>query len=83
MADGSAVCAGIDHTIWADAVGGRTSVLQVVDRTRDWPAPPLVVRPDLDPGVRQVLYDVLAALDPIGRVAAFVPATSRTYEVMA
>jgi ABC-type phosphate/phosphonate transport system substrate-binding protein len=62
----------VDHTVWESAELAESAEtdlrdLRVLERTRDWPAPPFSVRTDLDRGVRDELVAALMSL-PGGEV---------------
>lgn len=83
VAAGTAECAAIDHTVWAHTPNDQ---LVIVDRTVDWPAPPLLIRCELPVQLRQRLTELVLQVtrtwsDPT--VTRFVPATVSDYEVMA
>ena len=80
VANGDADLASIDHTVWEylDPLGS----IRVVDRTRDWPAPPFALDRGLDPGVRERLGAALFATRDTAGLAALAPADRRDYEVM-
>ena len=80
VADGTAACAAIDHSVWAATVSDPA--LRVIDRTCDWPSPPVLVRRQLDADVKHVVVDVLAEAAPDETVEGFVPASLKQYEVM-
>ena len=67
VADGRADCAAIDHSIWdAEQRTGSavTDRLRVIDRTTDWPAPPLLVRRGLDRPTRTSIATALIGWCP-------------------
>lgn len=85
IADGRADCAAIDHSIWdAELRAGHsiTDRLRVIDRTTDWPAPPLLVRRGLDRPTRDSIADALLDLGPLTGITSLEPATATDYRVM-
>ena len=78
---GEADCAAIDCSVWEDRVGrdARARELQIVTRTRDYPAPPFSVSRALDPGVRRAIADALLASRPSG-LDGIVAASVADYE---
>ncbi len=58
VAEGRADMAAIDHTVWEHL--GRSVELVVIDRTRDWPAPPFTLRR----GASSAARDRLLAIGP-------------------
>jgi len=84
--DNDADVAAIDHTIWEHLVAkGETDDLVVLERTRDWPAPPFSLDRSLDAEVRNKLLDALTSVEPgdVGGLVRIVPATQDDYEFMA
>lgn len=83
--DNDADVAAIDHTIWEHLVArGEAEDLVVLERTRDWPAPPFSLGRSLDADRRNKLLDVLTSVQP-GDVAGLVrtvPVTQTDYEFM-
>lgn len=84
VADGTADLASIDHTVWDWMVaGGRVPAhVRVVDRTRDWPAPPFAARHAAVE--RSPLVGALLALPPgaVDGLTAVARATRATYRAM-
>ncbi|MEX1173132.1 MAG: PhnD/SsuA/transferrin family substrate-binding protein, partial [Chloroflexota bacterium] len=69
LLEGTADAAAIDHTIWDDRRARDRRAddeLVVVDRTRDWPAPPFSVSRALAPEVRDAVSAALVAARPRG-----------------
>ena len=78
--------AAIDHTVWRHIAGakGIDDVIEVVDRTRDWPSPPFMVNRRLDAAERARLVGALTAI-PSGRVSGLqriVEAAADAYAVL-
>jgi len=78
--------AAIDYTIWQHLVTkGETDDLVVLERTRDWPAPPFSLGRSLDAEVRDKLLKALFSVEPadVDGLVRIVPATQTDYEFMA
>ncbi len=80
LADRADVAA-IDDTIWRrwSERDPRVRDLVVVDRTREWPAPPFSVARALDERLRRAIADALLVLTPTG-LSAIVPAVDADYD---
>jgi ABC-type phosphate/phosphonate transport system substrate-binding protein len=78
---GEADTAAIDDTVWAywTALDRRLETLDVVDRTRAWPAPPFSLSQALAPAVRDALTAALPRVVPDG-LDAIRPAVSADYD---
>lgn len=86
VAAGEADLAAIDHTVWAD-LARRSQIgpeMRVIDRTRDWPAPPFAVHRRVSAGARRALLAALVAVSPgeVVGLAGVSPASRLDYEVM-
>jgi len=82
---GEADVAAIDHTVWEHlAATGRTTDLVVIERTRDWPAPPFSLRRSLDVGVREQVLNGLLSIGPneVQGLAGVVQASADDYDLM-
>ncbi|MEM9653951.1 MAG: PhnD/SsuA/transferrin family substrate-binding protein [Actinomycetota bacterium] len=82
VAEGRALCAGIDHSIWTAT---PEPSLVVIDRTTDWPAPPVLIRRGLPAATVETITAALIEFtdDGVDRtVDRFVPAETSDYEVM-
>ena len=80
--------AAIDVTIWnhvATTEPAAVADLRLIDRTSDWPAPPISLRPNLDIGRRADLETALCAVGPgdIASLDRIVPTDSRLYQAKA
>lgn len=66
LGDGAADVASIDHTVWAHlaATTDLCHELTVIERTRDWPAPPFCLRRSMDKKVRAELRHALMEIGP-------------------
>ena len=82
VVSGAADVAAIDHTIWRSTSPADRDGLRVIERTVSWPAPPIVLRRDIDPAVRTVVVDVVRSAGTVTGVARFEPGTAERYEVM-
>lgn len=83
--DNDADVAAIDHTIWEYLVArGEADDLVVVERTRDWPAPPFSLGRSLGPESRNKLRDALLSVGPgdVDGLARIVPASREDYDFM-
>ena len=87
VACGDAAVASIDHTIWEHlgAHGQIGDAVRVIDRTADWPAPPIAVHRRVAPTVRRTIEEHLERLPDatIGGLHGTVRAARRDYAVMA
>jgi ABC-type phosphate/phosphonate transport system substrate-binding protein len=86
VAVGEADLAAIDHTVWAH-LAETTSVtagLMVIDRTRDWPAPPFALHRRVAAETRRRLIDALTATTPgdVEGLTGIVAAARSDYHVM-
>lgn len=81
LLDGRADIAAIDDTIWRRWIARdpRATDLIVVERTRDWPAPPFSVARRLDERLRRTIAERLPELRPAG-LTAIVPAADADYD---
>jgi len=87
VADRACDVASIDVTVWDHALAERPeelAELRVIDRTVDWPAPPLSLSSKLEPGPRNSLREALHALGPadIASLDGVVPAEVDLYHDM-
>ena len=85
VAERSCDVASIDITVWNHVVATEPGVvadLRAIGRTPDWPAPPLTMRANLDPGRRDSLRAALHAIGPsdIPSLDGVVPAGFDIYE---
>ena len=79
--------AAIDVTVWNHiAATEPTAVadLRIIDRTIDWPAPPISLDSNLDPDQRAAIESALRAIGPgvIASLDGIVATDSRPYETM-
>ena len=79
--------AAIDVTVWNYLAGTNPAAvadLRVIDRTIDWPAPPISLRSGLDPGLRAKIEPVLHTVKPgdIASLDCIVPTGPRPYQAM-
>lgn len=86
VAAGQADLAAIDHTVWEHLTEttALTAGLAVIDRTRDWPAPPFTIHQRVDPVTRRRLVDALTGItagDVVG-LTGIVAVTRPDYDVM-
>lgn len=81
LLDGAADVAAIDDTIWEfrAAHDGRLDGLHVVDRTRQWPAPPFTLDRRVPEPTARALRAALIAITPAG-LDRIVPATGADYD---
>ena len=86
VAAGTAAVASIDHTVWEHAVrsGQVVGTVRVVDRTQDWPAPPIAVHRGVAPAARRELVEVVERIPDhaVDGLVGTVPAHRRDYDVM-
>ena len=82
LLDGVADCAAIDGTIWAARVArdARTAALRVIDRTEEWPAPPISLVGGLDAQLAEATREALLGAAAPG-LAAIAPASNADYAV--
>lgn len=74
----------IDHTIWKHLAAAEPSLVQslrVIDVTSDAPAPPFLLRRDLETSTRRAILDVLLSAAP-GDLEAIVAASGADYAFM-
>lgn len=78
---GTADVASIDDTIWEHRIAEdpRLGGLFVIDRTRDWPAPPFSLHHRVPPGLAATLRRALTEARPAG-LSRIVPARDSDYD---
>ena len=87
VADRTCDVAAVDVTVWNHVAATEPTAvadLRIIDRTADWPAPPISLSSNLDAGHRAELESALHAIGP-GNIASLdriVPTDSRPYEAM-
>lgn len=79
--------AAIDITVWNYVVATNPTAvanLCVIDRTDDWPVPPISLRSNLEPGLRRQVKSALCAISPgnIEGLDRIVPTDSNKYQQM-
>lgn len=87
VAAGEADVASIDHTVWDHLARVRPDLggVAVIDRTRDWPAPPFAVGDRIASATRRVLRAAIEDTGPfdVDGLVTLVPAGRHDYDVMA
>ncbi len=86
VARGDADVAAIDHTVWAQLARQLRAGtgLRVIDRTKEWPAPPFALHRRRPTDERRTMAAAMVAIPPklIVDLAGVVPASRADYEVM-
>ena len=87
LARGEADVAAIDHTVWdhlSRTEPALTDALRVVERTRDWPAPPFLLSRALPGAVRERLTHALVAIgeNDVEGLDGIEPASADAYRTL-
>ncbi len=88
VVDGTCDVAGIDSSIWRHISGTEPDLvaeLEVIESTRDWPAPPLVVGADVTAAQRRAIVDGVLGFDAsaVPGLERFEPADAADYNQLA
>ena len=86
LAERSCDVASIDVTVWNHLLATEPAAvagLRIIDRTADWPVPPISLHPNLDAGQRADVKAALCAVGPgdIASLDRIVPTDARPYQV--